>query len=294
LNGDRPLHPRDPGYPEPLRHIPDPPSIYWRGRPWTGAPAVAIVGTRQATPYGLAVAADLAGRLAQLGIVIVSGLARGIDASAHRGCLESGGTTLAVLGCGLDVHYPPEHAGLAEAIAGSGALLSEWPPRTPPRAFHFPARNRIISGLAAGVVVVEAAERSGALITARLAGEQGREVFAVPGSIRSPQSVGSHRLIQDGAKLVADIDDVLSELRLPARGREPQGGSPTTLATIENALDLQVLKAIHDNPMHIDALARGCAIPHAILLERLTFLEMTGYIMRTQDQRITALHNPHG
>lgn len=255
---------------------------------------MAIVGSRQATPYGCAVAAELAAELAALGLVVVSGLARGIDAAAHRGCLQAKGITLAVLGCGLDVRYPPEHASLADDIARSGALISELPPATPPRAEHFPARNRIISGLALGVVVVEAAERSGALITARLAGEQGRDVFAVPGSIHSLQSAGAHRLIQDGAKLVQGVDDILEELP-DLRGLGPRthaGAHPR--APLPDPCDAQVLQALDDNPMHVDALVRACAMTPAKLLERLTYLEMSGYIMRLDDHRVTSSPNRDG
>ncbi len=294
------LSPLDAGYPHLLRQIPSPPALYWRGQPWSEAPTVAVVGSRRATPYGLAVAGELAGQLARRGLVIVSGLARGIDGAAHRACLEAGGSTLAVLGCGVDVRYPPEHAALADEIMRAGAVASELPPGTPPRAAHFPARNRIISGLSLGVIVVEAAERSGALITARLAGEQGREVFAVPGSIHSPQSAGAHALIQDGAKLVRDVDDVLSELRLPrAAGLRVDAHAPArahgpALPRIEHELDVQVLQVLHDNPMHIDALARACATSIAQLLERLTYLEMSGYIMRLDDQRVTSSQHCDG
>jgi DNA processing protein len=286
---ERYLRSADAGYPRLLAEIPDPPPLFWRGVPWVEKPAVAIVGSRDATPYGRTIATELAEELAHLGLVIVSGLARGIDAAAHRGCLAAGGQTLAVLGCGLNVHYPPEHTDLAEEIARTGALISELPPSAPPRAAHFPARNRIISGLSLGVIVVEAAERSGALITARLAGEQGREVFAVPGSLRSSQSAGAHRLIQDGAKLVRDVSDILVELRLPL----PAGPALTRAgagarAPFGDDRDAQVLRAVRDNPMHVDTLARACAIPHADLLHRLTLLEIGGYIMRLDDQRITS------
>lgn len=201
-------------YPPMLSRIDDPPSVlFCRGelRPCDQM-AVAIVGSRRATAYGIRAAEALAGGLARAGLTVVSGLARGIDAAAHRGAMAAGGRTLAVLGSGVLAVYPPEHEDLAEAIVAHGALVSENPPLASPTAGCFPQRNRIVSGLCLGTVVVQAAERSGALITARLAGEQGREVFAVPGPIDCRASIGCHRLIQDGAKLVGDVDDILAEL----------------------------------------------------------------------------------
>jgi len=199
----------DERYPELLRAIYDPPAVlYCDGSVEPGdRQAVAIVGSRQATPYGLRITETLAGELSALGFTILSGFARGIDAAAHRAALAAGGRTIAVLGCGLDVDYPPGHASLHAEIAGSGAVLTEFDPGTPPRATNFPRRNRIISGLALGVVVVEAAEDSGSLITARLALEQGREVFAVPGPIDVPTSQGPHGLLKQGATLVETLDD---------------------------------------------------------------------------------------
>src|SRR6266849_1274445 len=204
----------DEHYPAWLRAIPDPPQVlYCDGSLEPGdRQAVAIVGSRQASPYGLRVTNALAGELSALGFTIVSGFARGIDAAAHRAALAAGGRTIAVLGCGLDVDYPPGHASLRAEIAGNGAVLTEFVPGTPPLAGHFPRRNRIISGLALGVVVVEAAEGSGSLITARLALEQGREVFAVPGSPLDPRCRGSNDLLRHGATLTESGEDVLSQL----------------------------------------------------------------------------------
>jgi DNA processing protein len=203
-----------PEYPQQLRTIYDPPGVLFvRGQvlPVDGL-AVAIVGTRHATPYGLAQAERLAGGLARAGYTIVSGLARGIDAAAHRGALKAGGRTLAVLGRGVLNIYPPEHVQLADEVIAHGAVLSENPPRSEPFAGAFPQRNRIVTGLSQGVIVVEAADRSGALISARHAMEQSRDVFAVPGRVDSRMSKGCHRLIRDGAKLVETVDDVLEEL----------------------------------------------------------------------------------
>jgi DNA processing protein len=204
-------------YPRLLREIPAaPPLIYVRGRlrdqdQW----AVAVVGTRRLTAYGRQVTQDLVGGLSRSGITIVSGLAKGIDAIAHRTALDSGGRTIAVLGCGLDQIYPPEHRALAaEIVADRGALVSDYGLGMTPEARNFPARNRLISGLSLGTVVVEAGERSGALITASFATEHSREVFAVPGNINSPASRGANRLIQQGAKLVGSVDDILEELNV--------------------------------------------------------------------------------
>jgi DNA processing protein len=198
----------DAGYPAPLRTIADPPpALYVKGawRP-QDEPAVALVGARRASLYGLEAAQRLAGDLAARGLTVVSGLARGIDAAAHRGCLRAQGRTVAVLGGGLSRLYPPEHRELAEEIARQGAVLSEFPMTHPPAAGNFPRRNRVISGLSRGVVVVEAGARSGALITADQALEQGREVFAVPGPITAPTSQGTHELLRQGARLVASVE----------------------------------------------------------------------------------------
>src|SRR5437762_9206972 len=210
----------DTAYPANLREIQTPPGrLYVRGTlTEDDALAVAIVGARAATPYGVAVAERLAADLAARGVTVVSGLARGIDSAAHRGALRVGGRTIAVLGSGADVIYPPENRRLAARIEEGGAVVSQFAPGTPPLAHHFPLRNRVIAGLSLGVVVVEAAERSGALITARLAAEFGREVMAVPGPVTSPASRGAHALIRDGAALVESGEDVIAEL--PARWRE--------------------------------------------------------------------------
>ena len=204
----------DPEMPPRLRAIPDaPPVLLVRGDASAlSAPQVAVVGSRRATPAGARIARRLAGELAARGLVVTSGLAQGVDAEAHQGALEAGGRTVAVLGSSLDRIYPAAHRSLAERIAGQGALVSEFPFGTRPVPWNFPWRNRIISGLSLGVLVVEAADRSGSLITARLAADQGREVFAVPGSILNPLSSGCHRLLRDGAKLVERVEDVLEEL----------------------------------------------------------------------------------
>jgi DNA processing protein len=201
-------------YPVLLRNIPDPPPVlYVEGElEPVDVQAVAIVGSRHATLYGIRIARTLAEELSRLGFTIVSGMARGIDRMAHEGALAAGGRTLAVLGCGLDVAYPPDHTQLRAQVAEAGALLTEFPLGSPPLAAHFPRRNRILSGLSLGVIVVEAAEGSGSLITAKLAAEQGREVFAVPGPIDAPTSRGTHGLLKQGAKLTETVDDILDEL----------------------------------------------------------------------------------
>ncbi|MHB9130542.1 MAG: DNA-processing protein DprA [Armatimonadota bacterium] len=207
----------DPGYPTRLRTIPDPPCVLFvKGEllPEDDR-AIAIVGSRRASPYGRHVAAELAAGLAQRGLIVVSGMAIGTDTAAHEGCLRAGGRTIAVLGSGVDVIYPPENTTLYERIAAQGAVISENPPGAPPSRISFPIRNRIISGLSLGVIVVEASEKSGALITVDHALEQGREVFAVPGSVNSTQSRGTHHLLRDGARLVESVDDVLEDLPLP-------------------------------------------------------------------------------
>ena len=227
----------DPGYPDALRSLVDPPPVlYIRGR-LTDADrcAVALVGARHASPYGLACARRLAADLADCGITVVSGLARGIDAAAHEGAARAGGRTLAVLGSGLDRLYPPEHAELAAAVAAHGAILSEFPLGTPPLASNFPRRNRIISGLGRGVVVVEAGRRSGALITADCALEQGREVFAVPGPMTAMTSQGTHALLKQGARLVTGVADILEELGLAPPFDAAQGGVPSRSRPFDGA-----------------------------------------------------------
>ena len=206
----------EPGYPPALFAIADPPPALWIAgqRECLDPPGVAIVGSRAGTSYALTVAEQLAADLAACGVTIVSGLARGVDSAAHRGALSAGGTTIAVVGCGADVVYPAEHAALTRDIIRTGAVVSELLPGTDPRPHFFPRRNRIISGLVRAVVVVEAGEKSGSLITARCALEQGRDVLAVPGNVLSGRNRGGHALLKDGARLVESADDVLEELGL--------------------------------------------------------------------------------
>lgn len=274
----------DPDYPPLLRQIPDPPpALFVRGSvPSPGVMAVAVVGARQATPYGRMVAERLAGDLARAGVVVVSGFARGIDAAAHRGALEAGGITVGVLGCGLDVTYPAGSGGLAERVVRRGALLSEFPLATRPLPVNFPRRNRIISGLCRGVVVVEAAERSGALVTARCALEQDREVFAVPGPVRAATSVGANRLIKAGAKLTEDWADVLEEL-IPGWVR-PAAPGPVTLPEDLPEEARLVWGALASEPAHIDTLATRTALPAGRLAAGLLALEMAGFARQLPGQ----------
>jgi len=267
----------DPGYPAPLRELPDPPPVlYLLGAvaPEDEA-AVAVVGARTATAYGRTMAARIAGGLAACGVTVVSGLARGVDAAAHRAALESGGRTIAVLGSGLDRLYPPEHRRLGAEIALRGAVLTEFPFGSAPERWHFPMRNRLVSGLARGVVVVEAAARSGALITADAALEQGRDVFAVPGPATAPTSAGTNRLIRQGATLVESAADVLEELpglaaRLPGRAPRPE---PATTPG-----ERRILEGLAAGPQPIDALVRAAGAPAADTAALLTALEVKGLV----------------
>ena len=254
------LTPADAGYPDALRTIPDPPlALYVRGLPAEveSAPAVAIVGSRHASLYGLECAERLACELSLRGVTIVSGLARGIDGAAHRGALKAGGRTVAVLGSGLSRVYPTEHERLADEVAGSGWLVSEYPMETEPLPRNFPQRNRLISGWSLGVVVVEAAARSGALITADCALEQGREVFAVPGPMAAVTSQGTHHLLKQGARLVTSVEDILEELRLVPLAAGGGGGpiGSTAVSTELAEAEARVLACVKADPHTIDAVA---------------------------------------
>jgi DNA processing protein len=264
----------DPSYPERLRQIYGPPIVLFvRGelRP-TDDLAIAIVGTRRASPYGRQAAERISTDLVTGGATIVSGLARGIDTCAHRAALDAGGRTIAVLGCGVDVNYPAENARLSGEIVERGAIVSEYPLGTPPDAANFPARNRIVSGLTRGTVVVEAGETSGALITARFAADQGREVFAVPGGIFSPQSRGTNRLIQEGAKLLTSGRDVLDELHLETVGRQLELRDLLPADEVERA----ILRLLGPEPRHVDDITRASDLSAAQVGATLTMLEIKG------------------
>jgi DNA processing protein len=280
------LMPQDDRYPPALRTIADPPeTLYVRGTLLEeDRKAVAVVGARQASAYGLSVAEWLGKELARCGVTVVSGMARGIDGAAHRGALTAGGRTIAVLGCGPDVVYPPEHADLMARIVDSGAVISEFPPGTAPLPEFFPQRNRIISGLSLGVVVVEGRERSGALITADCALEQGRDVFAIPGSIFAATSHLPNRLIQEGAKLVTSVIDILHELRLPLPAPPPS----------DTARDLEgneaaVFTQLSMEPAHIDGLALRCGLPVSEVSRALLALELKGVVRSLAGQRYIAV-----
>jgi len=285
------LAPGDPGYPALLGVTPSPPTLHVRGDfVEDDALALAIVGSRRATAYGLEVAEQLAADLASRGATIVSGLARGIDTAAHRGALAAGGRTIAVFGSGIDVIYPPENRRLAEDIERRGVLVSQFPPGTLPRPWHFPERNRTIVGLVLGVVVVEAAERSGALITARLAGELGREVFAVPGRITSETSRGTHALIQDGAKLVQGWTDIVQELPEVWRrsmGERPVSGGPPPSVDGDAARVLALLRP--DEPLHLEQLIAQGGMDPARASALLVTLEIEGLVRQIEGQRWVAV-----
>ena len=259
-------------YPAALAVIADPPPVLWvRGNSSAlTSRAVAIVGSRAGSPYGLAVAERLAADLVARGIVVVSGLARGIDSAAHRGALTEKGTTVAVLGCGADVIYPAEHRELARHIEADGAIVSELVPGTPPQKQFFPLRNRIISGLSRAVLIVEAGEKSGSLITARCALDQGRDVLAVPGNVLTGRNRGGHALLKDGAKIVESADDILEELGLPSR-RTPHANEPE---------DPVLAGLPAGESCDLDVLAERTGLASARLLPRLFELELAGFVRR--------------
>lgn len=284
-HGVRPIPRPFPDYPAPLANIPDPPPIlYVKG---TYQPedqiAVALVGSRKSTPYGIRIAERLASSLARVGITVVSGLARGIDAAAHRGALKAGGRTIAVMANGLSEIYPPEHASLADEIAEAGAVVTEMPMRQGPLSELFPRRNRIISGLSLGVVVVEAAPKSGSLHTATHAMEQNREVFAVPGPVDSISSRGCHRLIRDGARLVETVEDILEELGPLVREIKPSDGGTPVRHPAELKLSEQersVLGILDDLPKGVDEVIGKTGLGASQVMATLSVLEMRRLIKR--------------
>ena len=273
-----------PGYPDLLGEISDPPTVlYARGNPDALAlPRIAIVGTRRPTVYGLRMAEEFGADLGERGVCVVSGLARGIDAAAHRGCVEKNGITIAVLGSGIDIIYPREHQQLAVRIAEKGLIISEFPPGTSPSPRNFPIRNRIVSGMSLGALVVEAGEQSGSLITARLAMEQNREVFAIPGNITSPLSLGPNFLIKQGAKLVQGWRDVVDELPEEIRRgiflkEDAQAPEKPAFDAIseDGAKLLNLLK--EDEALHFDVLAEGFGFDISRLSFELMELETAGF-----------------
>lgn len=270
----------DEGYPELLATVHSPPPIlYVRGSIRSeDRMAVAIVGSRQASPYGSAMAERISEELAHRGVTIVSGMARGIDAAAHRGALRTNGRTIAVLGCGLGVTYPAEHAELADQIAAQGAIISEFPIFTPPKPGHFPQRNRIVSGLAHGVVVIEAGLNSGALITANYALEQGREVFAVPGQVTSRLSLGCHQLIKAGAKLTEGWEDIWEEIELQVVSRVPIGRDMTSPRSTLEQEEILIVDALEAGPLQIDDLIDRTRLPAGQMASLLLSLLLKGLV----------------
>lgn len=275
----------DPRYPVRLHDLHDPPPVLFaRGRlELLKLPAVAIVGARRHTPYGREVATALGGGLARAGVVVVSGMARGIDAAAHAAALEGG--TIGVLGSGLDVVYPREHTALYERVGTEGLLLSEFMPGEPALRYHFPRRNRLIAALSRGVVVVEASEKSGSLITVEHALDLGREVFAVPGPIGRDTSIGTNRLIQDGAKLVLGIGDILEELGVKPPAEAMDRAGPWAAPPGLDATDLGIWQALADGPRHVDELSAITGLSAPVTLARLLKLELEGKIRQIAGAR---------
>ncbi len=314
--GIRLLTIQDAAYPSRLKNIYDPPVLlYYKGMlpVFDEEAAIAVVGTRDATPYGIQATEKLSYGMASQGALVISGLARGIDSAAHRAALRAGGKTAAVLGCGIDVIYPYENRYLYEDVAASGSLISEYPPGTPPAGRHFPERNRIISGLSVAVLVVEAPEKSGALITAAAALDQGREVFAVPGQINAPMSIGCNRLIREGAGLASESWDILQDFFprfahkiRPSRVAEPEdleyhGESvlPGEAAEVKPQLDLAasdlsltddqilILKTLGDEPIHVDDLVELTQIPTRRVLSALTILTVEELVEEQSGKKFT-------
>ncbi|NOQ45502.1 MAG: DNA-protecting protein DprA [Desulfobulbaceae bacterium] len=283
----------DSRYPDLLKTIHDPPAVlFYQGNlDCLTKPTVAIIGSRAATSYGKQVGFSLARELAGQGGTVVSGLAYGIDAQAHKGALAGSGSTVGVLGCGVDVVYPRGHAELYRQCGEHGAVVSEYPPGTPPDGFRFPARNRIISGLSLGVVVVEATLKSGSLITARLALDQGREVFAVPGRIDSAKSAGAHRLLQQGAHLVHRAQDILDELGLAAAMHlhsKPDGSKEATAPA--DSAEQQLLSCLDVYPLDIDTILRVTGFDIAVVHDLLLRLELKGLVRQLPGQQYERTH----
>jgi DNA processing protein len=275
----------DAAYPGSLRAIADPPPLlYVKGELRDNdSKAIAIVGSRSASDYGRRIARDLARGLASFGFTVVSGMARGIDGMAHESALQAGGRTLAVLGSGVDRAYPPEHEMLYRRISDSGAVISELPMGARPIAFNFPARNRLISGLSLGVVVVEATEKSGSLITASLAAEQGREVFAVPGEAGASRSRGSHRLIRQGAKLVETVEDIIEEIapQLSRRNGDAAPASARSLPEHSGPAARQIFALLKEASLQVDQVIEQSGLPAPQVLQVLLDLELQGFVCQT-------------
>jgi len=281
--GGRILTWEDDEYPPHLKEIYDPPPVlYLLGRILPqDRRAVAVVGSRYPTTYGMIAAEKIAFGLGKLGINVVSGLARGVDSAAHQGALAAGGRTFGILGCGIDLVYPPENRDLFRQVAGQGAVISEFPLKTPPDSDHFPIRNRLISGISLGVVVVEATLRSGSLITARFALEQGREVYALPGNVDSARSEGTNRLIKQGAKLVMAAGDIVEEILPHLRETPPPEPPQPRLSEEED----KVFSVLERQALHIDAVAQRSGWPVARVSSVLLALELAGHVKQLPGMR---------
>jgi DNA processing protein len=277
----------DETYPQRLKEIDQPPPVlYIRGDYLPDDLfAVAIVGTRRVTPYGRQITEELAAYLAANGITVISGLARGVDAIAHQTGLKAGGRTIGVLGSGVDRIYPPEHRGLAEKMMAQGAIVSDYPPGTPPDAANFPPRNRIISGLSLAVVVVEAGETSGALITAEFAAEQGREVFAVPGSILAPQSKGTNKLIQNGALPLLSVNDLMQALDLTRMGEHKAARKVIP----SDETEARLMNVLSEQPLHIDEIRNQSELPIEKVSATLALMELKGMVRQVGGMNYVAV-----
>ncbi len=291
----RVMTPQDESFPRMLRCIYDPPALLFAsgGEIPPDAPCVAVVGARKASSYGRWASEAIGGELARRGVVVVSGAAHGVDGHAHLGCLKAGGFTVAVLGCGIDRVYPPEHAELLKRIVSSGCVLSEYPPGDSPLPWRFPHRNRIIAGLSHAVVVVEASEKSGALITADMALEEGREVMAVPGPIGSTLSQGTNRLIQKGAKLVIDVEDICEELPpscVPLTGRSANGAAGEHEEP--NPGERECIELLQGEPRSLDWLSTRIGKHTGELLACLTAMSLKGWVVEEAGGRFRLLLNP--
>lgn len=282
----------DEAYPARLREIDQPPPVlYLRGEYLPDDVfAVAIVGTRRVTPYGRQVTEEIASFLAANGITVVSGLARGVDAVAHTAALKAGGRTIGVLGSGVDRIYPPEHRALAEQMMERGAVVSDYAPGTPPDASNFPPRNRIISGVSLAVVVIEAGETSGALITAEFAAEQGREIFAVPGSILAPQSKGTNKLIQNGAQPLLTASDLMQALNLTRMGEHKAARKILPSDEVEAKL----LAALGEQPVHVDELGNQTGLPIEKVSATLTLMELKGMVRQVGGMHYVSIREANG
>jgi DNA processing protein len=277
----------DENYPRRLQELDQPPPVIYMLGELTSEDewAVAVVGTRRVTAYGKQVAEDIAGTLARNGISVISGLARGVDSISHQAALHAGGRTIAVLGCGLDRIYPPENRRLAEQITAHGALISDYPPGTPPEASNFPPRNRLISGLSLAVVIVEAGQTSGALITAAFAADQGREVFAVPGNINSPGSKGTNRLIRDGAQPLLHPEQILEELELTMVAEQ----RTARVVLPADAVEAQLFEALGREPLHIDEIRSRTDLPIEKVTATLAVMELKGMVSQVGGMQYIAL-----